>query len=76
MRPGGERLLDALSTTRTVLTGVLWSDGNDRDSMHDAIGFHPTEELPPGSIMHALGQCAVLDEVADLKVFVGNQIVR
>ena len=26
--------------------------------------------------MNALGQFAVLDQVADLKVFVGNQVVR
>src|SRR5579864_7013397 len=76
MRPGGERLLDTLSTARTILTRVLWGNGNDRHIVHDAVGFHPTEELPPGSIMDTLGKFMVLDQVADLKVFVGNQVVR
>src|SRR2546426_1537110 len=38
------RSLDTLSTARTVLTRILWGDGDDRDIVHDAIGFHPTEE--------------------------------
>jgi hypothetical protein len=76
MRPGGERFLDALPTARTVLTRILWWDGNDWHIMHDAVGFHTDEELTPGSIMNALGKLLVLNQVADLKVFVGNQVVR
>ncbi len=80
MCPGGERFLDALylsprqgPTARTVLTRILWWNGNDRHIMHDAVGLHPTEELTPCSIKDALGKLVVLDQVADLKVFVGNQ---
>ena len=76
MCPSRERLLDTLSTARTVLTRILWWDGDDWHIVHDAIGFHPSEELPPRSIMHALGKLVVLHQVADLKVFVGNQVVR
>src|SRR2546425_10753706 len=76
MCPGGERLLHALSTARTVLTGILWGDGDDGHLMHDAIGLHPTEEVPPCRIMDALGELMILDQVTDLQVFVGNQVVR
>ncbi len=76
MRPGGERFLDALSTARTILTRIVWSDGDDGHLMHDAIGFHPTEEVTPCRIIDALGKLLVLDQVADLQVFVGNQVVR
>src|SRR5438128_8438686 len=53
MRPGGECLLHPLSTARTILTGVLWGDGDDGHIMHDAVGFHPGEEVPPGGIIDA-----------------------
>ena len=70
MCPSGKSLLDPLSTARTILTGVLRWDRYDWHIMHDAIGFHPGEELPPRSIMDALGQFPVFDQIADLKVFV------
>ena len=76
MRPSRERFLHTLSTARTILTGVLWGDGDDRHIMHDAVGLHPAEELPPCRIMDALGQFVVFHQIADLKVFVGNQVVR
>jgi hypothetical protein len=83
MRPSGERFLDALylsprqgPTARAILAGVLWWDGDDWYIVHDAIGFHTAEELSPGGIMDALGKLVVLDQVADLKMFVGNQVVR
>ena len=44
--------------------------------MHDAVGFHPVEELSPCRIMDTLGKFMVLDHIADLKVFIGNQVVR
>ena len=76
MCSGREGLLDTLSTFRTILARVLWWDGDDWHIMHDAIGFDPGEELSPCGIMDALGQFVVLDQVANLQVFVGNQVVR
>ncbi len=76
MRPGGKRFLDTLPTARTVLARILWWDGDDWHIVHDAIGLHEREELTPCRIMNTLGKFLVLDQVADLKVFVGNQVVR
>ena len=44
--------------------------------MHHAVGFDPGEELAPPSIVIGLGEVAILDQVADLRVFKGNQIAR
>src|SRR6266487_1679448 len=76
MCPSRERFLDALSTARTILTGIVWGDGDDRYIVHNAVGLHPSKELTPCSIMNALGKLVVLHHIADLKVFVGNQVVR
>src|SRR5947209_19927191 len=76
MCPSRERFLDTLSTARTVLARILWWHGDDWHIMHDTVGFHPIEELTPCRIMNALGKLVVLDQIADLKVFVGNQVVR
>ncbi len=76
MGPGREGFLDALSTARTVLTGVLWRNGDHLYSMHHAVGLHPVEELPPCCVMDTLGKLMILDQVADLKLFIGNQVVR
>jgi hypothetical protein len=44
--------------------------------VHHAVGFDPGEELPPPSVVNGLGEVAILDQVADLEVFKGNQIAR
>src|SRR6266704_499626 len=76
MCASGERFLDTLSTARAILTGVGWGHGDDWHIVHDTISFDPSEELAPGRIMDTLGKLMVLDQVADLKEFVGNQVVR
>ncbi len=76
MGSGRESFLDALSTAGTILTGVVWCDRDDRDIVHHPVGLHPVEELPPGGIVDALGKLVILDQVADLKLFIGNQVVR
>ena len=76
MCPSRERFLDTLPTARTVLACILWWDGDDWHIMHDAVGLDPAEELPPCSIMNALGQFLVLNQIADRKMLVGNQVVR
>ena len=76
MCPGGERFLDTLSTTRAILAGVLRWHGDDWHIVHDAISFDPVQELAPCGVMDALGKLVVLDHIADLKMLVGNQVVR
>src|SRR5260370_8944798 len=76
MRADTQRLFDDGITVRTLLAGVLRWDGNDRDSMHDAIGGKPVQEYPPTSIMDTLGKVPVADHSADVKVLIGNQVVR
>ena len=58
------------------LAGVLRWDGDDLDPMHSGIALEPLEEYPPTCIMDRLGQLAVAYHVLDLKVFIGNQVVR
>src|SRR5215467_1364547 len=76
MCPGGECFLHALPTARTILACVLCRDGYHSYPMDESIGLDPIEELSPRCIMDALGKCVVLDHVAYLQVFIGNQIVR
>jgi hypothetical protein len=40
------------------------------------IMLHPPQEACPRRIADALGQMAVLDQIADLQVFVGNPVAR
>ena len=76
MRANTQRLVDDGIAARTFLAGVLRWYGNDRDSMDDAIVGKPLQEYPPTSVMNAFCQFAVTDHVADLKVLIGNQVVR
>jgi hypothetical protein len=66
----------ACSTRTTVLTGILWRNGNHGDSMQRSIVGQPFEEQAPTSIMNAFCQLVVANHVADLKIFIGNQVVR
>src|SRR5437588_3078614 len=76
VRTHAERLLHRSATRGTRLRGVVWRHRENRNAMHDAIGFHPTEELVPARVMNGFGKMPVLDQIADLQVFVGNQIAR
>ena len=76
MRPSGERFLNTFPTARAILACILWGNCYHFYPMHHGIGLHPAEELSPGCIMDTLGKLVVLDHVAYLKVFIGNQVVR
>ncbi len=54
---------------------MRWHRDNG-DSMQQPIVVEPAHEDPPTSIMDTLGQVPVADHVADLKVLIGNQVVR
>src|SRR6266571_347944 len=76
MRPHAQTLLDQRPTGATVLRGVLGSHSNHWNGMYSSIVVHPPDELSPSCVMDALGKVMVLDHVAYLQVFIGNQIVR
>src|SRR6266566_3520138 len=67
-----ERLLDHRPTDATFLAGELWCYCNDRDSVHQSIGFHPGDKCPPACIVNTLGEMMVLDHIAYLKLLIGN----
>src|SRR5579885_1669211 len=71
-----QTFLYPLTTARTILTGEAGRDGYNRDTMQTAIVAHPAQEQPPTGITDALGEMLVLDQVGDLKRFIGNQIAR
>ena len=76
VRPHAQALLDECAAGTTVLAGVLWCYGYDRDVMEGTIILDPGQERTPSGILDGLGKMMVLDHVAYLKLFVGNQIVR
>src|SRR6266516_2006758 len=75
MRARAKRLAHTLPTARAVLARVVRGNRDHEDAMHRCIVVPPSEELPPGRVMDALGKLTVLDEVRNLKVLVGNQVV-
>jgi hypothetical protein len=44
--------------------------------MYESIVGEPGQKSAPRGITDALGQLPILDEVGDLEVLIGNQIVR
>ncbi len=76
MRANGQGLLDHGSACTAFLAGVLRWDGDHIDLMQSTIAPNPLEEYPPTCIMDRLSQLAVAYHVLDLKVFIGNQVVR
>ena len=76
VRPRAESLLDEGATSRASLGRVLGRDSDDRDAVEFGIIRHPQEEAPPCCIVQALGEAMVPHQIADLEVFMGNQVVR
>ncbi len=76
MRAHTQRLFHERSTVRALLAGEMGRDCNDWNVMQNPIVVHPLEENPPSSIMDALCQVMIANHIADLKVFIGNQVVR
>ena len=71
-----QRLFDDSATVGAFLTGIVRCNCNHGDVMQEPIAGKPVQEYPPSSIMNALRQFAVADHSADLKVLIGNQVVR
>src|SRR5712691_1424805 len=76
MRPLTQRFLYPLAASTTVLGGELWSHRYHRHVMHVPVVVEPPQEPSPRCIADGLRQLVVLDHIADLKVFIGNQIAR
>jgi hypothetical protein len=68
--------LDDRATLRTHLTGVLWWNCYDWNVMQSPIVFQPVGECAPTCIVDRFGKFPVVYHIANLKVFVGNQVVR
>src|SRR5215469_7335277 len=58
----------------TVLTGELRRHSQRGNGLHGGIVLHPPQEPSPGRIVDGLRQVVILDQVADLQVFKGNQV--
>src|SRR5437588_6425166 len=76
VRPDAERLLHDRPAVRAFLAGEMGWDCNHRDIMQEPITGKPLQEDPPTGIMDRFGKFAVTDHIADLKVFIGNQVAR
>ncbi len=76
MRPYAQRLLDGRATVGAVLTGELRGNSHDGNPMQCPIMLDPGEECSPSRIVNALGKLAVLEHMAYLQLFVGNQVAR
>jgi hypothetical protein len=71
-----ERFLDDRATLGTHLTGVLWWNCYDRNVMQSPIVLQPAGECAPTCIVDRLGKFPVVYHIANLKVFIGDQVVR
>jgi len=69
-------LFDQCSTCATALAGVLWCHCNHRDIVQEGIVVKPSEEISPSCIMDRFGELMISDHIADLKLFIGNQVAR
>ena len=71
-----QTLLNERTASATLLACELRRDGNHQDALQGRIVADPLQERSPSSVINGLGQMTIVDQVADLKVLVGNQIVR
>src|SRR6266700_2889904 len=69
-------LLDPRTTFRAILACVVRFHRNDRDVVQEGIVFEPLHEYSPSCIMDRLGKLTVANHIADLKMFIGNQVAR
>ena len=60
----------------TILTRESWLNRYNGNVMDMSIVGEPRQETAPGGITDALCQLPILNQVAYLEVFIGNQIVR
>src|SRR5437660_7964808 len=76
MCPNAERLVHDSVAIRTFLASIVRWHSNHRNGMQVCIALDPLEENSPSGIMDRFGKLAVADHVLNLKVFIGNQVVR
>src|SRR6266446_8839768 len=71
-----ERLVDPLATPGTVLRGEVGCHRSHVHLVQCPIIVHPLQEPPPGGITDRLSESMIFDQVSNLQVFIGNQVVR
>lgn len=76
VRAHRQRLLDDPPASAARLAGECGLYRQHRDAVDLRIVLHPAQEGAPARVLDGFGEVAVLDHVADLQVFKGNQIVR
>ena len=76
MGASGQALPDPLATARAILRREAWGDSRYRDTGYRPVVLQPAQELAPRRVADALCQLMVLDQIGNLEVFIGNQIVR
>src|SRR5260370_18776325 len=76
MCSNAERFLDNRATVGALLAGIVRWYSDDGDIMQKAIALDPLEEDSPSCVMDRFGKLAVTNHIADLKVFIANQVVR
>ena len=74
--PNTERFFDDRATVGALLAGEMRWNCNQGNIMQEGIALDPLEEDAPSCIMDRFGKLAVFDHIADLKVFIGNQVAR
>src|SRR5947207_2887945 len=76
VRPLGQRLHHAPAARGAVLAGIRRRNGHDDFAEYPTVVDQPEQKGTPRRVVNALGEMMVLDEVAHLQVFVGDQVVR
>src|SRR5689334_4824687 len=76
MCPNAERFVDDCATVGAPLASEMGRDCNHRNIMQSPVVVQPANECSPSSIMDRFSKFAVAYHIPDLKVFIGNQVVR
>ena len=76
MGSGTQGLFDPGATFTTILAREMRRNRYDRNIVDRAIVLDPPEKATPRGITDGLGQVVVLDQIGDLEILVGNQVVR
>src|SRR5690349_13350777 len=71
-----EAFPDPLATARTILAGEVRWRRYDGYTGNLPVIVEPAQKQPPTGIADTLGKVMVLDEVGNLQIFIGNQVVR
>ena len=76
VRANRERLLARWCHSRNNSGWCSAAALQSQGCMQEGIAVDPLQENPPASIMDRLGELAITNHILDLKMFIGNQVVR